>query len=143
MLPARSVNKGCCGHQTISHYSCPTTASPEGTQDGDKQAAHHQAISHCSCPKQCTLRGFRMAKNRILALDSYSVYQRNDFNELRLLHLPILRKELNSLTSDVWFSLINNHLLLFQLPGFCCKNSSISWLLPYLLGAVPQSYLRG
>ena len=44
--------------------------SPEGTQDGDKWAAHCQALSHCSHPQRCTLKGLRMGKNRILALDS-------------------------------------------------------------------------
>ena len=44
---------------------------------------------------------------------------------------------------DVWFSLINRHLLIFPLPGFCCKNSYICWLLPYLFGVVPQSYVSG
>ena len=51
----------------------------------------------------------------------HTAYQRQDFNEPRLLHLPLLRNVLNSLTSDVWLSLINSDLLMFQLPGFCCK----------------------
>ena len=37
----------------------------------------------------------------------------------------------------------NSNLLMFQLPGCCCKNSYLPWLLAYLFGAVPQSYLRG
>ena len=32
---------------------------------------------------------------------------------------------------------------MFPLPGFCCKNSYICWLLPYLFGVVPQSYVSG
>ena len=36
---------------------------------------------------------------------------------------------------------MKSHLLMFQLPGFCCKSSYISWLLPYLFGAIPQSYV--
>ena len=52
--PAISVNKGCCSHQ---------------------------ALSHCSHLQQCTLRGFRMEKNMILALDSQGGYGRNDFSE--------------------------------------------------------------
>ena len=39
MPPAVSVNKGCCGHQAISHYSSPTKVSPEGTQDGNRMPA--------------------------------------------------------------------------------------------------------
>ena len=69
----------------------PQTVHPEGTQD---------------------------EKNRTLALDSWGANQRNDFSEPRLLHLPIHRKALDSLTWDVWFSLINSNLLMFQLPGF-------------------------
>ena len=95
----------------------PQTVHPEGTQD---------------------------EKNRTLALDSWDANQRNDFSEPRLLHLPIHRKALDSLTWDVWFSLINSNLLMFQLPGFFfCKNSFVSWLLPYLFRAVHLSDLRG
>ena len=92
MSPAVSVNKGCCNHQASSLYS------PEGTQDGDKQAVHLQVNSHCSWPQPCTLKGLRMEKSRRLALDRQGADQRNDFNEPRLLHLPILRKVLNLLT---------------------------------------------
>ena len=45
--------------------------SPEGTWDGDKEAAYHQAkpVSHGSHPQLCSLRGFTLVKNWILALD--------------------------------------------------------------------------
>ena len=43
MLPAISANRRCCSHQ---------------------------ASRHSSYPQQCTLRGLRMEKNRILALDT-------------------------------------------------------------------------
>ena len=62
-----------------------------------------------------------MGKHRILALDSQGAHQRNDFSEPRPLHLPIHRKALNSLTWDIWFSLINSNLLMFWLPGLHCK----------------------
>ena len=52
--------------------------------------------------------------------DTYSEDQRNDFCESRLLHLPIHRKVLNSLTWNIWFSLINSHPLMFWLPNLCC-----------------------
>ena len=61
------------------------------------------------------------------------------FQWAKLLHLPLHREVLNSLTWDVWFSLINSNLLitwsLFQ---------KLLYILapPYLLGAVSQSYLR-
>ena len=57
-------------------------------------------------------------KLRILAPFSWGAYQRKDFRETRLLHLPIHRKALNSLTWVIWFSLIYNHLLMFRgFPG--------------------------
>ena len=115
MSPAISVNKGCCNHQTISHYS------PEGAQDGDKQAVHLQANSHCRCPQPCALKGLRMEKSRILTPERQGADQRSDFNEPRLLHLPILRKMLNLLTWAVWFSFIKSNLLMFWLLGFVAK----------------------
>ena len=38
----------------------------------------------------------------------------NDFSEPRLLHLPQNRKALNSLTWEIWLSLIYNNLLMFR-----------------------------
>ena len=70
-----------------------------------------------------------MRKQRILATDSRGAYQRNDFSEPRLFHLPIHRKALNFWTWYIWLFLINNNLWKFQLSGLCCKNSYISWLL--------------
>ena len=68
-------------------------------------------------------RGNSGAENKTLAPDRWGVYQRNDFSEPRLLHLPIHRKVLSSLTRDIWFSLVNNTLLRFRLPALCCKTS--------------------
>ena len=68
--------------------------SLEGTQEG-KNGCRLAAIPH-----------------RILAL--IGAYQRNDFSEPRLLHLPIQRKVLNSLTWDIWFSLIHKNTFVVQ-----------------------------
>ena len=62
-------------------------------------------------------------KHRTLAPDGWDSYERNDFTEPRLLYLPIHRKALNSLTWDVWFSLINNNPLMFRLPALYWKIS--------------------
>ena len=43
---------------------------------------------------------------------------------------PIHRKVLNSLTWVIWFSLINNNLLMFSLPEIFLQNFYIIWLLP-------------
>ena len=61
--------------------------------------------------------------HRTLALERWGVYEGNDFSEPRLMHLPTRRKVLNSLTWDIWFSLINNTLLMFRLFAVCCKTS--------------------
>ena len=42
-----------------------------------------------------------------------------------------------------WLVFFSSNLLKFQLPGPCGETSCASWLLPYLFGAVPQSYLTG
>ena len=52
---------------------------------------------------------------RMLAPDSWDAYESNDFTKPRPLHLLIHRKALNSLTWDIWFSLIYNNLLTFRL----------------------------
>ena len=83
-------------------------------------------------PGRCTLG--RLKKTRILAPDSWAA---------RLLCLPIRRKVLSSLTWDIWFSLIINNLLMFRLPGLCCKSSYIFPGSPFSsLEAVSQSCLR-
>ena len=48
-------------------------------------------------------------KHRQVASESWDAYESNDFSEPRLLHLPIYRKTLNSLTWDTWFSLIHKN----------------------------------
>ena len=72
----------------------------------------------------------------------WGAYQRNDFNEPWLLQIPIPRRGLNSLNWDIWFSLINSDLLMFQLPDLCSKNSYVPWPLPDLLGAVSHNHPR-
>ena len=38
-----------------------------------------------------------------------------------LVCLPIHRRALNLFMQEIWFSLINNNLLIFRLPAPCCK----------------------
>lgn len=77
--------------------------SPAKSVNKDVVTCDLQTTGHCSCPRLCTLRGFKCKKKKVLALDSYSTYQKNDFSKFRLLHLPIHRKVLNSLTLKVYF----------------------------------------
>ena len=98
-------------------------------------------------PQGCPPRKLRMRKHRILAPESWGPCQRNNFSESRLLHLPMYRKALNSLTWDISFSLINSHLLMFWSPGFCYK-TSIYLAPPFSLQsgslrAIWESYLLG
>ena len=75
-----------------------------------------------------------MMVNRHCPPYNWCTYQRNDFNEPRLLHLPIHRKTLNFLTWDIWFSLINSDLLMFWLP--------VLWLQKILHILVPPLLLQ-
>ena len=70
--------------------------SPKGTQEGEEYL--------WSTPYSEPQGSSGSEKHRRLAQDSWDMYERNDFSEPRLLHLPIYRKALNSLTCDVWFS---------------------------------------
>ena len=63
-----------------------------------------QALSHYSQPPAVHPEGSGW-ESRAQALDEQGEYQRDDFSEPRLLHLPIYRKMLNSLTWEIWFSL--------------------------------------
>ena len=51
----------------------------------------------------------RRWKHRQLASESRDAYERNEFSKPKLLHLPIYRKALNSLTWDIWFSLLHKN----------------------------------
>ena len=139
LLPAISVNEGCWSHQAITLQPPRRWVLRELRMKTGCLPPSSQPLQP---PRNSTLRRLRMRKHRIQAPDSWGAYRRNDFSELWLLHLPTHSKMLNSLTWDIWFSLINSNLLIFPLPGHCCKNSCISWLLPYLFWTVPQSYLR-
>ena len=146
--------KYCCHiskHRILwpsSHHITATLmvkVSPSGTQEGNKEypPSNSQVLQpSTSRPRWCSLRKLKTRKHRILAPDSQGAYQRNNFNEPRPLHLPIHREVLNSLTWDIWFSVINSNFL-FQLPALCCKTT----VYPSSLSAAAweqfsQGYLR-
>ena len=54
------------------------------------------------------------------------------------MNLLIYREVLKLLSWDVWFSLINSHLLTFRLPALCCKTSMYPSSFPCLL----EQFLR-
>ena len=87
MLPAISVNKGCCSPQPLQPF---WKVSHEETQDGGKWAASCQpSADTVPSPQRCTPRRLRVRKHRILALEFEAHIQRNDFSEPRLLHLLV------------------------------------------------------
>ena len=136
LMPAISVSKGYLAIKP-SHHSHPS--GEPWANSRWKQNTHHQALTY---PKDAPW-GDSGWENRILAPESWGAHQRNDFSEPRLLHLPIHRKVLNFLKWNVWFSLIYCYLSVFLTTLSLLQNSCISWLLPYLFGVVPWSYLRG
>ena len=98
----------------------------EGPQKGKQSLWSSRCHPH-STPSNCwgALRKFRECEksktHRMLAFDSRDAYERNDFNNPRLLYLPIHRRALNSLTWDVYFSLINGNLMFTLLAPLCYK----------------------
>ena len=116
----------------------------EDPQKGKQSLLSSRCHPH-SIPSDCwgALRKFRECEKpktpRMLALDSRDAYERNDFNNPRLLYLPIHRRALNSLTWDVCFSLINGNLWCSHCLLPFVTNSCISWLHPL----PPQSRFSG
>ena len=104
------------------HVTAAPKARPEGTRDGDKQAAHLLAspqsllLPHLGASWRDS--GWESTGHWP---DSWGADQRDDFNEPRLLHLSLGRKALNSLTWDIQFSLIHSNLLTLQLSGLVYK----------------------
>ena len=133
------INKQRMLQPSSRHITASTYMSPERTQARTRMPAVKPSATEAP-PHKSTRRdsGWESMRHWPQRAEVHS-----SFSEPRLLHLSIYRKVLNSLTWDIWFSLIRSNHLIFQLPGLCCKNSCISWLLPCLFRAVPYSSLRG
>ena len=151
MLPAMVLSRGCFSHPA-------TRITVVSLRElGGRQGARHQPLAAAApCPPQQGLwgdplppaagplrrPGVRMAgfwpqtaevqiKGMVLVSPDSCTY------------LPIHGKVLNSLTWDVWLSLIGSHLLLFCAADLCCRNSWISWPLPCFFRAVPPLLCPG
>ena len=103
MFPAISVNKGCHSHQWLQPSKVNIWALRKLRAENNICQLASSRLQ--PFPKEGALRKHRMWKHRILIPDSWGAYQRNDFSEPRLLHLPIVRKVLTSLIWSIWFSL--------------------------------------
>ena len=113
-----SVNKHVI---VISDCSPPAWASKPWGNTGKKTRPAMQQPSDCSHSPWWAPGKLRMLKTQAIAQDSWDAYQRNDSNKPRVLDFPIHKKALNSLTWVMWFSLMNNSLLMFSLLVLCCK----------------------
>ena len=78
--------------------------------------------SHLWLQSQPMERWWALRELRILAPESWG-YQRNDFREPRLLHLPIHREVWKSLTWGIWFSFTYQLSFDIQTTCLCCKTS--------------------
>ena len=108
--------------QPSSHRIIATPmVSPAGTQDGDKWAAHCQALSHCSHPQLCTLRTLRMVKSRILAQIAEVHIKGIISVSPDSCIFPYIEKWKFLWLEIIWFSLINNNLLMSWLLVFVAK----------------------
>ena len=139
MPPAILVNKGVAAIKP-SHYGCPMV-SPEGSQGGGR-ICPPSSSQPLQPPPVVHSEGTQDGKVPDTSPRQLRCRSKEWFQWAQTSHLPIHRKMLNSLTWDIWFSWINCNLLMFLLPGLCCKNSCISWLSPCLFTAASQSYLR-
>ena len=77
--------------------------NPKGTQEEEKylwSTTHQTAATPYDEPQGSS----GCEKHNILAPDRWTTFERNDFSEPRLLHLPIYREVLNSLIGNAWFS---------------------------------------
>ena len=104
IFAAISVNKGCHSHQQLQPSQMISRWAQR--QLRKERISAIEEPPHCSHSLWWALRKLRMwRKHKILTPDRWCAYQRNDFRDPRLLHLPIHRKMLNSLTWYIWFSL--------------------------------------
>ena len=129
IFPAMSINKGCHSHQWLQPSNVSWWALRK--LKAEKNTCHLAAIRPQPLP---VVSPEENQDVKIQAPDSSGAYQRNDFSEPRLFHLPIYRKALNSLTWDIWFSLT---IIVWrsQLPALCCKTPIYPGSSPHLLGA--------
>ena len=94
--------------------------SPGGLK---KENTHHLVVIRLQPLSTLSLEELRVCKQDTDPQRAEMHKQSDDFRESRVFHLPIYRKALNSLTWVIWFSLIDNNVLMFRLPAICCKTS--------------------
>ena len=133
--------QGCHSHQWWQPSSVSCWALRElRTENTCRLAAIRPQPLLMVSPEERKLRKW---KHRKLAPYSQGAYQRNDFSEPRLLHLLMFRKALNSLTWNIWFSLIYKKKAFdIYTTCLCCKTYVWPGFSPCLLGAVLSGSLE-
>ena len=118
---------GCHGHQWLAS-SCMSSWALRTLRKENTSLLTAIRLQPFPTPEDEPQGSSGCKNHRTLALVRWGAYEGNDFSEPRPMHLPIHRKALNSLTWDIWFSLINNTLdvqtICLLLQNFC-----ITWLL--------------
>ena len=100
-------------HQPL--WSSDMSCEPWGLK---KENTHHLVVIRLQPLSTLSLEELRIWKQDTDPQRAEMHQQSDDFRESRVFHLPIHRKALNSLTWVIWFSLTDNHLLMFRgLPG--------------------------
>ena len=136
--------QGCHSLQWYPPSKCDFL-SPKGTHDGE------QYLWWGGHPAAATPRGEHWGTQKVKNTRSWpqtaeihvkGIYERHNFSEPRLLQLPIHRKVLNSLSWDIWFSLIHKTLLILRLLALCYKLLYNLTPFPHLLRKVLSGSLE-
>ena len=115
------INKqGCHSHQLLQSSNMTRWSLKEHRKE--KNTCYLATIRQQPLPK-VSPRETGCEKHKILAPDSWGLYQRDGVVRPDSCIFPHIKKALNSSTQVVWFSLINNNLLMYRLPTLCCKTS--------------------
>ena len=134
----KSVNEKCCLPYQLTKDAASVKPSATSAPTGEPWGNSGWWQMGCLLPSPQPLQppprvqpeGTQNGKEQDTGLRELRCISKEWFQWAQILHLPIHRKALHSLTWDVWFSLINSHLLVFWPPGLCYKNSYVSWLHP-------------
>ena len=103
VFAAISVKKKKKGHHSHQRLQSPQMVSWWALSKLMKERVSPSSSDQTTLTPHSEPWGNSGCENRIRAPDSWDTFQRNDFSEPRLLHLPTYWKVLNSLTGDTDF----------------------------------------
>ena len=143
ILPAISVNKGCCGRQA-------STLQPR--QEPCRNSGRRQRSFPLPSPSSSQLLQPRWqstlephdGKTRGISPRELRYTWKEWFPWAQTLALSLTYKQKGAKFLNLWWCLVFfKQEYFFKAPStwFCCRNSHISWLPSFLLEAAPQCYL--